>query len=300
MDKPTVSPFQSSDTAQESKLIHYKQAVGDFGHFIVYRLVLGGRNEIIGHVYTEIDGDETRYISTNQVGREIFPPTTEFNSIDLKFERYARLIDVNKDNQENQSRTNSKNYSSTKKNIAMTNKTQSTQKARTNQLIFIEYEKPTKEGHQITIVDSFRNNIGRIYKNYNEELKKFEYTSFDHEGNLLAKNEKLWVLKNDFISNRELHLENAHQRRIEANENKVQETEKNTKSKKQGERKVETKPIQENKNVEKFELTKDNKPLAQQTQNTEINEEVQDSREQELEDLRGEKEDERGEHDLER
>jgi hypothetical protein len=89
-----------------------------------------------------------------------------------------------------------------------------------NQLIFVEYEKPTKEGHLITIVDSYHNTIGRIHRSYNDQTKKYEFKAYDHEGKpLYMESDKVWEIKNQFSENRTEHLEQAHQRRIESKEN---------------------------------------------------------------------------------
>jgi len=91
---------------------------------------------------------------------------------------------------------------------------------RENQLIFIEYEKPTKEGHLITVVDSYHNTIGRINRSYNEQSKKYEFTAYDHTGKpLYMRSEKVWELKREFSKNRTKLLEDAHQRRLESKEN---------------------------------------------------------------------------------
>jgi len=99
-------------------------------------------------------------------------------------------------------------------------KNQQSKTKKENQLIFVEYEKPTKEGHLITVVDSYHNTIGRIHRSYNEQSKKYEFTAYDHAGKpLYLGSEKVWELKNQFTANRGDLLEQAHQRRIESKEN---------------------------------------------------------------------------------
>jgi|GEM_PF-6023547 len=89
-----------------------------------------------------------------------------------------------------------------------------------NQIMFIEYEKPTEEGHFITIVDSYHNTLGRIHRSYNEQSRKYEFTAYDHAGKpLYMTSEKVWELKNQFTDNRTQLLDDAHQRRIESKEN---------------------------------------------------------------------------------
>lgn len=94
-----------------------------------------------------------------------------------------------------------------------------------NQLIFVEYEKPTKTGHLITVVDSYHNTIGRIHRSFNEESKRYEYQAVDHTGKPVAeKSEKLWEMKNHFTSNREVLLKEAHERRLESKAQSQEQT----------------------------------------------------------------------------
>ncbi len=294
-----ISPFQKEvRIEQEKKLIHYQQAPLDYGHFIVSRLNPDGSRELIGHIYAEIDGDETKYISTNSQGREIFSPTTDFNAVDLKFERYARLIDIPKNENTLNHQATLTNYSHLKNPTTM--KTQTTEKQKFNQLVFVEYEKPTKEGHFITIVDSYRNNIGKIHKNYNEEIKKYVYTAFDHAGNVIGKNEQVWQLKNEFINNREELLEQAYQRRIESKDKNVQPLEQTTQPVKQPERRVEPeKRSQSKKDPEKQVAKAENKTATTSKEKSSREQDKPQSREQELEDLRDNGEDDREDHDWE-
>lgn len=103
-----------------------------------------------------------------------------------------------------------------------------------NQLIFVEYEKPTKEGHLITVVDSYHNTLGRIHRSYNGQTKKFDFTAFDHAGKpLYMSSDKVWELKNEFTKNREVLLKEAHERRVEAKAQRMERTEDASKSEKQ-------------------------------------------------------------------
>src|SRR5207244_3844280 len=77
---------------KEDKKIDFYVSPKDSGHIIVSRFLPDRSREIIGHVYIEVDGDEIRYICTNQKKREIFPPTTDFNTVDVKYQRYADLL----------------------------------------------------------------------------------------------------------------------------------------------------------------------------------------------------------------
>src|SRR6185503_4608923 len=96
--------------------------------------------------------------------------------------------------------------------------------------------KPAKDGHFITVVDSYRNVIGRINKTYNESSKKFDYFSYDHEGKPLSQSEKLWQLKNEYIDKKEELLEKAHQRRLESKGQTKQPTEQSIQSTKPSQR----------------------------------------------------------------
>lgn len=110
----------------------------------------------------------------------------------------------------------------------MKNQTKTTEQKqkRENQLVFIEYEKPTVEGHFMTIMDSYRNVIGRVNKSFNEQSKKFEYSAFDHAGKPFSNGEKLWEVKNEFINNREELLKEAQERRIESKEKSKENVDK--------------------------------------------------------------------------
>ncbi|HKR07325.1 MAG TPA: hypothetical protein VJY62_22010 [Bacteroidia bacterium] len=106
----------------------------------------------------------------------------------------------------------------------MKKSTQSTQQKgkKENQLVFLEYEKPTANGHFMTIMDSYRNIIGRVNKSFNDQTMKYEYAAYDHAGNPFTKGEKISQVKSEFINNREELLENAHQRRIASKEKSKQ------------------------------------------------------------------------------
>src|SRR6185369_15935271 len=203
---------------EEKNLIDYHPIDWDYGSLSVSRLRDDGSRETIGYIYTEVDGEQSRYISVNAKGRIIFPVTTDFNTVTRRFERYARQIAIDKGPTYLQLQKD--NYSLTKNPNQMKTQSQTTEQKpkKINQLIFTEYEKPARDGHFMTIGDSYHNVIGRIHKSYNEETQKYLYTAFNHAGILIGKSEKLWFLKNDFISNRDQLLEQAHQRRIAAKE----------------------------------------------------------------------------------
>lgn len=110
-----------------------------------------------------------------------------------------------------------------------TNQTPEQKQKKVNQLIFVEYEKPTQDGHIVTVVDSYRNVIARVHRSFNEQTKKYEFTAYDHAGKEMSKGEQLWQIKKDLSSQREKLLEDAHQRRIAAKQKK--ETQSQTQEK---------------------------------------------------------------------
>lgn len=184
-----------------------------------------------------------------------------------------------------------------------------------NQLIFVEYEKAAGDGHLITVVDSYRNVIGRIHKSYNDQTNKYEYAAFDHAGNLMSKNEKLWELKKEFTGNREHLLEQAHQRRIESKEQSKEKSEQTRQNTKGEERKKETEILRNGKNGLEKQITKAEQTQTKPTERAVEKEDKgatveehalennvqnrQAEREEELNDLRDEREDDdRGDMDV--
>lgn len=298
-----LSPFWEQ-ASKDKKTVDFHPTPTDSTHFIVSRFTAESR-ETIGHIYVEFEGDEFRYNSTNRKGKEIFQPTTDFNLVEMQFERYAHLLALQQKAREHSKRFKILNYNLNLKNTN-TMKTQNTaQKTqRQNQLRFIEYEKPTGDGHFITVGDSYHNTIGRVHKSYNEELKKYEYVAFDHAGNLMAKSDKLWEVKNVFTNNREQLLEQAHQRRIES---KAQSrTDKENPTAKADQRKAELEKVRGT------DLTKYAKQAVEEDMSgfAEIDEEEiekfgntsnqENEREQEINVIRNSKDDDRGDMDMDR
>jgi hypothetical protein len=311
---------------KEEKPIDFYRSRTDSGHYIVHHFLDDGTKETIGHVYIEIDGDYLKYISTNSRGREIFPPTYDFNEVDRRFTRYAHLRDL-------QLKAMNKipvvNKSQLKNPNTMNNpKSNSEQKPKKeNQLIFIEYENAKRDGHNITVVDSYHNVIGRGHKLYNDLTKRYEYVAYDHAGNLMFKADKQWELKNEFVKNRTHLLEEAHQRRIASKEQSKQNRENGKEEKtnekqfrnqpmtKSDERKRETEKLRQDKTgkgkdkaLEKVGTKSNDKSI--ETDNSKANareiepanedQSRQDKREQELDDLREEQDDDRGDMDMDR
>jgi hypothetical protein len=312
-----------SQVFKEDKPIDFHRSQRDSGHYIVKRFLDDGSKEIIGHVYLEVDGDYMKYFSTNSRGREIFPPTYDFNEVDKRFTRYAHLRALQ---QRNINKQQVISHSQFKNPNTMNNpKSNSEQKTKKeNQLIFIEYEKATRDGHNITVVDSYHNVIGRGHKLYNDLTKRYEYVAYDHAGNLMFKADKQWELKNEFVKNRTHLLEEAHQRRIASKEQSKQNRENGKEEKttekqfrnrpmnKSEERKRETEKLREDKTgknkdraLEKVDTKSNDKAIGKDDGRTNARENEpakdeqsrQDEREQELEDLRDEQDDDRGDMD---
>jgi hypothetical protein len=88
-------------------------------------------------------------------------------------------------------------------------------KKRINQVLFLEYETPTDTGHKLTVLDSYRNILGRIFEKYDEEAIEFECTFIDADGNEWFKTKNLPELKDMIIKNKKVMLERAYERRLE-------------------------------------------------------------------------------------
>jgi hypothetical protein len=297
-----IPPVQNwEQETNDDNRITFIQSITDIGRIIVSCFRRNGAREILGYLYGIPDGDEIKYYATYRNGREMFPPTTDFNSVEKRFERHARLLQMER---ENDKMYDTINFLT--KNINAMNKTNNTEikSKKINQLYFLESEKPTKDGRFITVTDSYRNVLGRIDKTYNQELKKYEYQSFDHTGKPFNQSEKIWELKNDFINKREELLEQAHQRRIDSKE---QAPEQSQNSKKADIRKNETEKIRQDKNVKEIQPIKsaNDQVLKANVKSDELEnpnserDQIQE-REEELEDLRDDIEEDRGDNDIER
>jgi hypothetical protein len=202
----------------------------------------------------------------------------------------------------------------------MKNQTQFAQQKgkKENQLVFLEYEKPTKNGHFMTIMDSYRNIIGRVYKSFDEDLKHYQYTAFNHEGNPFSSGINLGFIKNEFIHNREDLLEQAHQRRIASKEKSKQVSDEKSKSMHQpditnkrkdqmeklrqdrtGKEKLNEKPISDIP-LNSDEMLTDERNNENNSYNFNDEENDRSEREQELNDLRSERDEGRGDYELDR
>ncbi|HLG35751.1 MAG TPA: hypothetical protein VI757_12790 [Bacteroidia bacterium] len=305
---------------RDKNLIDFRPTPSDSGHIIVSRNLPDEGKETIGHVYVEVDGDDYIYTCTNRKGREIFPPTTDFNLVEMKFERYARLLALQQKARQNQKQFQNKNNLTLKNQNTMKTQQQNPQqkKQKENQFRFIEYERATGDGHFLTIADSYHNVIGRVHKIFNDETKKYEYVAFDHAGNIFSKSDRLWEVKKEFINNREQLLEQAHQRRIVSKEQtkevskekpqskqitKAEERKseiENLRGEKTGRGKQNEKVIEEagTKASESVEEKIDSRVNAEGNNHSDEESNQQQEREEELEDLRDSQDDDRG--DMER
>ena len=318
-DATTPSRYWEQDLREE-KGIDFYTSRSDSGHILVSRFLPIEGKEVIGHVYIEIEGEEVWYISTNRKGREIFPPTTDFNLIETKYERYARLLALQQRAKQNYKHLTIKNNLTFKNQNTMKTQSQNPQqkKQKENQFRFIEYERATGDGHFLTIADSYHNVIGRVHKSFNDETKKYEYVAFDHAGNVFSKSDRLWQVKKEFINNREQLLEQAHQRRIASKEQpkeiskdkpQAKQTTKaeerknaiqNLRGDKMGRGKQNSKDVEAagTKASERADEKSDSRANVAGNNNADEDQNQQEEREQELEDLRDTQEDDRG--DMER
>ncbi|MCI0618221.1 hypothetical protein L0244_35030, partial [bacterium] len=259
-------------------------------------------------------------VATNREGREIHPPTNNIISIELEFERYARLLARQDKAEENQKQLNTINNLTIKNQNQMKTQKQNPQfkKQKENQLRFIEYEKPTGDGHLITISDSYHNVLGRIHRTYNDQTKKYEYVAFDHAGNVMAQSEKVWEVKNVYVNNRAQLLEAAHQRRIESKQQARTVAPEKTQAKqpaKTQERKTEMENLRQGKTGRSMQSEKSVAETVTKTDDrteskadsrandgdnsyTDDSQSWQEEREQELEDLRDSQDDDRGDRDI--
>lgn len=87
--------------------------------------------------------------------------------------------------------------------------TNPSEKTKRNQIIFIEYSKVSENQHFITIVDSYRNILGRVFKDNNSKCELR-----DHTGRTKLKGTTLQKIKNLYLKHEEEILANAHKRRL--------------------------------------------------------------------------------------
>lgn len=254
--------------------IEYNRNPEDLTSLDVCITTADGRQSVIAHIYIVYDETGALYYSSNHLGRDLFPPTTDFSELSTQLERYAQLLELQKERSRSkyhQATITNQSFIKNQTTMKTKNQTQEKTSKKFNQLIFIEYEKAAPNGHFITVGDSYHNTIGRIHKTFNQETGKPEFTVFDHEGKEIAKGEKLWELKKGLTDKREELLEQAHQRRIENNEKEKAE-----------------------KSPEKTEKVVDKKEAPQ------VKVEQTDEREQQLRDLREDMDEDRADIDLDR
>jgi hypothetical protein len=176
-----------------------------------------GSKETIGAIFMEYNGSETIYHATDKDGDEIFIPENDFSSIESQFDMYAKRLHAFDDNIEVNNQSLQNNLTLKNLNQMKNSNQNQTKSEKINQVIFVEYQFTTKDGHLVSVTDSYRNPLGRIYRSYNEQTQKYEFSACDHAGKPIGqKTEKLWELKKVFTDNSKQLLEDAHQRRIES------------------------------------------------------------------------------------
>ena len=312
---PVISPYWKYELTNK-KSVSFSPIPTDPTHLIVAMSSENG-TETIGHVYIEFSDEDVKYACTNKNGRELFRPVSDFGIVENKFERYAHLLSLQRRMKLELKLHESlnKQLHNKKTNTMKTQQQNKTQEVSTNatlkkenQLLFIEYSKPTQEGHFITVGDKYKNIYARIHKVYNQDLGKYEYTAYDRNGKFISKSDKLWELKNEFAKNSKELLEEAHQRRIASKEqsqkahevNKSEEKkneipmEKIPKAKKvdkTAERKNDLKKVRKEKSIEKQNMKvidKENKMVRGSDGKVITDEEFEQllEREQELNNLR--------------
>ena len=288
MELPTRLLLNRKQKLEREGQIIYQRNGWDYGYHTVRMYRFDGKKEIIGYVRTISLNDELWYVSTNRKGKQLFTRTTDFNKLNKQFERYAdRLSSFRRAHEYYQS-----NYSLIKNPNTMHTQSTTPKQKKVNQLIFVEYEKIAGDGHFITVVDSYRNVIGRIHKNYNDQLSKYEYAVFDHNGNLITQGDKIWELKKEFTNNREQLLEDAHQRRIASKQKEKQTPAVATPAVNTEERKQETATLRQGKKSQEQRINKSQKEKNARPDR-------QTKREEELKDMRDDKSNDRADMDLE-
>lgn len=197
------------------QMILFRGSESDRSHFIVYFQWPDGIKEEIGHLYMQEGDTEAIYYSMNKNGEELIPPTADFNEVEVQFDAYAKLLMTEKALKKINNNSLQNNLTLNKLNQMKNSNQNPTNSKKVNQIIFVEYQHPTQEGHIITVTDSYRNTIGKILRSYNQESKKYEYVALDHSGKqMMEKNEKLWEIKSMYTGFSKELLEEAHQRRI--------------------------------------------------------------------------------------
>ena len=206
----------SERTNAKERHIRFHPSSLDRSTFVVYCKEKDDDEEIIGYVYLDIESNE--YTAVTETGDELCRPTPDFNTVAKQFEIHARLRALLKLNSEI-STDKWPQYNLTTNNLhQMKNQNPAPAKGKKeNQLIFVEYTRPTKEGHMITATDSYKNTLGKIHRSYNPQTGNYEYRAYDFAGKPLGEaTTKIWELKKFFSSNSKQLLEEAHQRRIDA------------------------------------------------------------------------------------
>lgn len=200
-------------------LLVFRPSPDDSTRILVSSNDQDGNSEFLGNIYVDNSKEETLYYGVNKEGDEIFQPTKDFNSIEAQFDMYARMLITERELKDINSQFLPNNLTLNNLNQMKNSNQNPTNSKKVNQLIFVEYQHPTQDGHIITVTDSYRNTIGKILRSYNQKSKKYEYVALDHSGKqMMEKNEKLWEIKSMYTGFSKELLEEAHQRRIASKE----------------------------------------------------------------------------------
>ena len=218
--------------------IIYRTDPLDTSHVIVSSQKTGKHDEVIGHIYIQESEQGTIYHCTNREGSTLCQSSTDFIMVEHQFEVYNRMLMTERELKLLNGQSVINNFNLNNLNQMKNSNQNQTKSKKVNQIIFVEYQHPTDDGHLITVTDSYRNTLGRINREYNAETKKYEFTAYDHTGKAVSeKSEKLWELKKMFTDNSKQLLEDAHQRRIESKEKNQSEVgDKDNREQEPGER----------------------------------------------------------------
>ncbi|MFH0866631.1 MAG: hypothetical protein V1904_10570 [Bacteroidota bacterium] len=79
---------------KDRTLIRFSAPAPFINEVIVSRVLADNSTEPIGKVYPDLrnEGDSIIYISTDNNGDEIFPPTSDFIEVETRFEKYAKEL----------------------------------------------------------------------------------------------------------------------------------------------------------------------------------------------------------------
>lgn len=219
---PTKEKFRRDlqEKYKADRYMVFRPSPEDDTRILVSSIDPDGNSEIIGNIYIDNTGEETIYHGITKEGNEVFHSTDDFNSMEAQFDMYAKLLITEREIKDLNNPTLQNNLTLNNLNQMKNSNQNQSHGKKVNQLIFVEYQHPTQDGHLVTVTDSYRNPLGKIHRDYNEQTKKYEFSAYDYAGKPIGpKTEKLWELKKVFTDNSKQLLEDAHQRRIESKQN---------------------------------------------------------------------------------